>query len=84
MISSRIAKLLRSLSQHPLTRLVTGLSLAATGIDDLFESLGLHEGLPGFDVHNAVILLGVVHSLKALGDVIEGMDDVKDVLRGEA
>ena len=64
---------------HPYFRLGLGGALVVTGALELTGTI--LEEMIGIDIgaHHGVILLGLVHGLKALGEAIEGGHHIRSV-----
>ena len=70
----RIARALKRFVDHPVTKLGVGLILIASGLIETYDTVldDLHR--PRVRVGHGVIILGVVHVLASLPEVIEGIE----------
>lgn len=77
---SLLAKILRRITEHPLSRLVVGITVAGSGLDDLLQEITGSEGAIDLDVSHGAILFGLFHAMKALGDVLEGLESLGEAI----
>lgn len=63
-------------------RIIAGLCLLFSAIDDVLEDLSGSEGMFGIDVHTGIIPFAILHTLRSAPDVIEGFKDLFSVRRG--
>lgn len=70
---NRLAAAFRRFSEAAVVRLAVGASMVLSGLDDMFEQMGLGEDLMGLDLHHGVMLFAGVQMVKALGDVLDGV-----------
>ena len=66
-------KRLEEFAKSPLVELVVGLILVGTGLVEAGESLFEDLSAGNVGVHHGIIVLGVVHAIKALPGTIAGM-----------
>ena len=66
-------KRLRAVVQHPYLELITGLVLVSTALADTVDSI-VQDLMHGhLRVHHGVIILGLVHTIKALSALLSAM-----------
>jgi hypothetical protein len=78
----RIALALKRFVDHPITRLVVGLILIVSGMIEAYDTV-----LDGFHrlrvrVGHGVVILGVVHVLASLPEVIDGLERWLSYIQG--
>lgn len=73
-----VGKFLRSLVQNPYLGVGIGGAIILASLSDVLE--GLHSMQKGFHVNSShgVLLYGCVHLLKALADLIEGIEQIDE------
>jgi hypothetical protein len=82
--SRRIARALKGFVDHPITKLVVGLILIASGLIEAYDTVldDLHR--LRVRVGHGVVILGVVNVLASLPEVIEGIENWIIYLEGRA
>lgn len=71
-------KVLRSILQNPYLGLGIGGAIILASLSDALE--GFHSMQDGFRLHSShgVLLYGCIHLLKALSDLIEGVEQIEE------
>ena len=73
---------LKNLAQNPLLNIISGLVLLASASYDVFDIIEETNEIalsPGVGVHHGVFIFSIVHILKALPDVMEGLQELNEV-----
>lgn len=73
------AATIHSLSQSAPLRLAVAVLAVLSGVDDLLEQLGFGKDLLGLDVHHGLIVYALLQALKALSDILGGLNAIEDV-----
>lgn len=73
-----IGRVLRSIVQNPYLGLIIGGAIILASFSDALE--GFHSVQKGFHVNSShgVLLYGCIHLLKALADLIEGIEHIDE------
>jgi len=76
-----IRKTLFFLTKNPYIDLLVGIGLIYCGVQEVWEDLAkeAEEFSPG--AHHGVIMYGLFHALRSLGDILDGVDRLKESSR---
>jgi len=75
-------KILKYLAYNPILNLISGLVLLASAGYEVFDILKETNEIvlsPGIGVHHGVFIFAIIHILKALPDVMEGLEELNEV-----
>lgn len=65
---------IRRLVEHPVTKLLVGLTLLITA------GVEAAQGISDVGAHHGVMLLGLIHALSAVPDLLEGLSHGADLV----
>jgi len=74
--------LLKKIAHSPILNIISGLALLVFASYDVFDIVKETNELtlaPGAGVHHGVFIYSIIHILKALPDVMEGLQELDDV-----